>query len=500
MKLYFKTLLLSALSAAAFTSCQQSELSDLADVNENNSVNQGLPNDVLVFSSRDNLKEAIDLIKSGCDGKVATRAAVNVYGASDFKSLVESNKEKLYSTLTPEQIAEVENDEDDLEYCPDDSVIADYAFAQLLNEAREIQVADTVYRYFANGVAYTSAENRAELRTIDAEVAQYEPGPQAVQGQNMDATEPFDYNTIGIGGVTFVPYYYGSDVIYSDLQSQGSPLTLKDGTYISGTNVRDVNYNSKGDGGWFHRVWNSIWGKNILAINKISKKKRLRLGLYDQDYIVYANIGIKVKMQKKVVGIWWNCKASELRLGWSAIELKCKMPKPVKTYFPSSEMPGALHEEPKFPDMLRCKFPFKDDEELLFHIPLVDYDVTNKDIVNVLNSGLSIAAKRLPRILKQLFDQTPKNRKGVYAAEDKWIYSIVSPDEISGKDKRKLNKKFYEVLKPFALDFGYAFSGGLFFKGVEFDDVQEVKFGRGVVYAAVEYNGVWHACRITKDK
>lgn len=35
MKLYFKTLLLSALSAAALTSCQQSELSDLADVNEN---------------------------------------------------------------------------------------------------------------------------------------------------------------------------------------------------------------------------------------------------------------------------------------------------------------------------------------------------------------------------------------------------------------------------------------------------------------------------------
>ena len=498
MKLYFKTLLLSALSAAALTSCQQSELSDLADVNGNNSVNQGLPNDVLVFSSRDNLKEAIDLIKSGCDGKVATRAAVNVYGASDFKSLVESNKEKLYATLTPEQIAEVENDEDDLEYCPDDSVIADYAFAQLLNEAREIQVADTVYRYFANGVAYTSAENRAELRTIDAEVAQYEPGPQAVQGQNMDATEPFDYNTISIGGVTFVPYYYGSDVIYSDLQSQGSPLTLKDGTYIPGTNVRDVNYNSKGDGGWFHRVWNSIWGKNILAITKFSKKRRMRLGFYDQNYIIYANIGIKVKMQKKVVGIWWNCKASELRLGWSAIELKYKMPKPVKTYFSSSEMSGTS-KEPKYPDSWRCKYPFKSNDELLFHIPLVNYDVTTKDVVNALNSGLSTAAKRAPYMLKQLFDQTPKDQKGIYTVDDKWIYSIVSADEITGKDKRKMEKKFYAKWGSFRIDFGFAFDGGMSFKGIDIDAADKAELGRGVVYAAVKYNGVWRGCRITKD-
>ena len=94
MKNYIETLLLLVLFTTAFTSCQDSMLTS-SDEQEDTNVKKVLPNDMLVFSNRENLSEAIEMIRSGCDSKVATRAAVNSYGTSDFKSLVESNKPQI---------------------------------------------------------------------------------------------------------------------------------------------------------------------------------------------------------------------------------------------------------------------------------------------------------------------------------------------------------------------------------------------------------------------
>lgn len=45
-----------------------------------------------------------------------------------FVSLYEQNYNKLMESLTPEQIEEIANDEDELEYWPTDSVISDFQF------------------------------------------------------------------------------------------------------------------------------------------------------------------------------------------------------------------------------------------------------------------------------------------------------------------------------------------------------------------------------------
>ena len=491
MKNYIETLLLLVLFTTAFTSCQDSMLTS-SDEQEDINVKKTLPNDMLVFDSKENLSEAIEMIRSGCDSKVATRAAVNSYGTSDFKSLVESNKEKLFATLTPEEISQIENDEDDLEYCPDDSIIADFAFAQLLNEAREIQVADTVYRYFANGVAYTSAENREELREIDEEVAKYSAG-------NAETTDPMDYSKISIGGTTFIPNIYQQEV-FDEACGVGKPLYLKNGVYIDPSMIRDVNYNSEGDGGWLHKLWNNIWGKNILAITKFSKSKRMRLGFYDQNYIIYSNIGITVKMQKKVLGIWWNCKASELRLGWSGIELKYKMPKPVKTYFSPNEMPGALNDKTGVPYVSHIKFPFKNIEDVLFNVPLINYNVTVKDVNAALTEGIKAAMEQGPYIIKNLINQTPSTQKGLYAVDDKYMLTIIAPYEEAECNKRTFDKKFYFDTCECLFDFGFLFGEGFKYKGFAFNQADKAILGRGIVYAAVKYKGVWRACRITKSE
>ena len=502
MKYCFKTLLLVSLFVATFTSCQDTDLAEQGTADKDVLAEQSLPNDMLVFSCRENLNQAIDLANLGCDSKALTRVSINSYNTTDFKSLLESNKEKFYASLTPEQIEEIENDEDDLEYCLSDSIIADYAFAQLLNEAREIQVGDTVYRYFGNGVAMAPSKYKAELRLIDQQVA-------AIRIDYLESQDEMQL----LEHVTFLPMRY-RQVSYNDIVVAGGGTTskstessstvdglaLRDGTYIPGSKIRQVDFESKGDGGWLHRLWNNIWGKNVLAITKFNGHRRMRLGFYDQNYIVYSNIGIEVKMQKKRWGIWFNCKASDIRLGWSAIELKYEMPKPIKTYFSPDEMPGSLNKDTEVPYIMRCNFPFKDVDDALFNIPLIDYDVTLKDVNKVLTNGLKLAVEKSPYIIKQLINQTPVTQKGIFAVDDKRLLTIVGPDETCKTNGRTLEKKFYASWGSFTFNFGFLLNGNISFKGVDIKKADKAELGRGVVYAAVNYGGEWRACRIIKNE
>lgn len=494
-----------ALSLTALTSCTDSDFTELETVNENQQETKpAFSNEMLAFANSSSLNEAIDLINSGFDRNVATRVALNGYGSSNFKSLLESNKEKFYATLTPEQIQEIENDEDELEYCLSDSIIADYAFAQLLNESREIQVADTVYRYFANGVAFAPVEFKSDLKLIDEEVA-------AIRIEQFESPTTLQLTT----RVKFMPMYY-KQITFNDIlvdggggvtssttngnSNTGEGLTLKNGVFIPKYNIRDVNYNSSGDGGWFHKLWNGIWGKNILAIKKFNGHRRMRLGFYDQNYIIYSNIGMEVKMQKKRCGIWWNCKTSEIRIGWSAVELRYKMQKPVKTYFTSDEMIGKQNQGNEFPVIMRCDFPFKNGQDILFNIPLINYDVKIKDVNKLLQSGLEIAMDRGSYILRQMMNKTNQNQKGIYSVDDKWILSIIGADEDVKTNAKTFEKKFYSKWGSFTVDFGYAIGGGISFKGIDMKKADEANLGRAVVYAAVKYGGEWKACRITKEE
>lgn len=92
----------------------------------------------LVFSSPDDIETLLSQIGNGTLSH--TRASELISDNKDpFVSLIEANKIKVLSSLTQEQRDSIKNDEDDLEFCPSDSVIADIQFAQLLNAEREIQ-------------------------------------------------------------------------------------------------------------------------------------------------------------------------------------------------------------------------------------------------------------------------------------------------------------------------------------------------------------------------
>lgn len=122
----------------------------------------------IVASSPAEIELLIAQIGDGSTPRTRTLASTSFSNNEEpFVSLVEANRIKVMESLTPLQLDSIDNDEDELEFCPADSVIADIQFAQLLNAEREIQVGQTVYKYMPNGVAYTDEANAEDLKTIE---------------------------------------------------------------------------------------------------------------------------------------------------------------------------------------------------------------------------------------------------------------------------------------------------------------------------------------------
>ena len=255
---------------ALLHSCQDENVAEMQTKDSEESITANDNSTFLVFSSKEDLKRAIDLMKEGQSStSVRKKCSIKIRevnlekgGCSDpkFQSLLEVQKQLYLSKLTQAQLDSINTDEDDLEFCLDDSIIADYEFAQLLNSKREIQVNDTIYRYFGNGVAFAPSINAKKIQEIDNEVA------------NIKLTEHNIGRELSLNNnVKFIPLAYRVEFSENSSQSTSfndprrTSITLKNGITIPAEKIRDVNYKSKGDGSWLFRAWNQIWGKNVLA-------------------------------------------------------------------------------------------------------------------------------------------------------------------------------------------------------------------------------------------
>lgn len=466
-------------------SCQDSEITE---VTQKTITEKQSESDFLVFRTKGELQSSIQTLKRLKDSQVkdfaTTRAAISVPIPDSFQSLLESNREKCLSKLTAAQLDIIKKDPDQLEFCLSDSVIADYEFAQLLNADRIIQVEGLVYRYLPNCVAYTKVENVKALKNLPEQLKPAEKESELRISSDSDEI------------ITIIRNKYKEEEATEEVKTSGEEgLRLKNGVLIPSGNIREVNYKTNGDGGWLHKAWNGIWGRNVLAIKKINDHKRLRLGFYDQNYILYANIGTTLKMQKKVFGIWWNCNADEMRLGWSAIELKTTFKNPFSEYVKDL---NKTNDDEKYPTFMEHNFPFDDEKEVLLHLPFVSYDLTVKDINALLKLGIK---KALNSGCKELGEFIARNhRVGLYSASENVVYTISGADEKTKQKTRTFDNKFYSKWFPGTFLIGITYNGKINLSNFYFNEEGTPKLGRGIVYGAVKYRGKWFGARIIKDE
>ncbi len=486
-------------------SCQQDFLQNPVEVTETGKRTEVDGMQRLKFQSTEQLQSVVNSLENSKGEKERRRILASTVefsdGNEDYVSLYEANKNTVFNNLSSSDWQLINNDEDELEFEPADSIIADIHFTQLLNANREIQMRDSVYRYFSNGVAVTDEMHAYLLDSVKNIIAGIKPDPQngparisplpnvnfyiVEYDKTIHTFEPIPLTTgdssFGGGGRTGYSHDY-----------KNGPLRVRDGDPINTLDIREVDYDDGGDGNWFHKLWTGLFGKNIVVLSKFTKNKQLNLNFYDQNYIIYSNIGTKIKMQKKVAGIWWNIRAEEMVHGWEMVCLDFTIPRPITPQFPKDQ-----NNNPKDPIYMDYHFPFQHASEVLFHIPLVNYDFTDKNLNNAYQKACRWVWDRLEGIYKMGHNVEDV---GLFSITDRHRYLFCGPNSERVYNKRSHEAKFFAKWMPGTYNLSFGFSNGnINFKSIKIDPDDNVCIDSGVVFGAIKYKGQWKAARIVKQ-
>lgn len=280
---------------------------DLNVENHQQQIHQVLENSTkrLKFDSKEEVEALINSMKDDKDGrtKVLTRAS------SDFVSLNDYLRQNVLDSLTPEELAIVKAE--GLEFDPDDEIIADPYFCDLLNAKREIEVDGKIYKFSEKGIFRCNADEADLLEDIDKYSSE-------ISLKNTD-----EFITIK-NSLEFVSRNFllqeETPITKARSGTNRGNLVLGNKEVINMADIRDMEYKGRGDAGKVQNWISSKLGNNTIVEVNFTNKRRMKLRMFEQNYILYNSIGMTVRMQKKRLKIWWRTKADEFRFGWKNIE------------------------------------------------------------------------------------------------------------------------------------------------------------------------------------
>ncbi len=462
-------------------------------------------NGFLVFSSKEELKNTIDLlINDEPLGLKTVRSTTNdnyyMINTYQFKSLADRNKEMYFESLSAEERAIIENDPDGLEYCVPDSIIADYFFSRVVNPHRMIQVGDSVYKFIHNGVLVTHKNKVSALGNITM-----------VENPFINPNIGVDENGMYIfklnEDVNFITPNTNSNnnsnninniinVISPEKGNPSGEIKLQNGRTIY--DVRTVYFYAENDAGELHEFWYGLWGDYVLAVNPINQNYRMAVGLYNTNYAnIYAEIGANVKLQKKVLGMWWNVSADEAFLGWEGVELIFETPN-ITTIAPPDPFAQASSNATNIPDLIKCRFDFNNNEDYLLELPYSTYK-EDELVAHIVRKARSRAISKRNGYLTNIVN-AQSNNLGAYTINDNHLYITCKPGEKSKINSYTFTQEFYRDL--FVFDFNISFvigSNGVSITDFSITPAELPELGRSSVYGVVKFNGNWYGARVIKQ-
>jgi hypothetical protein len=450
------------------TACSDKEiLNDLDNVSETEQTSNRL-----VFNSYEQIDQLMNYLRQNED-KPLVKSSGLIDIPNDFVSLYQKNYDSLRSLITDEEfaLATAEGLEIDFE----DDVIADEYFAQLLNEDREIQMGNEIYKFIPEGILITN-EEYADLLSLNAKSNEkvrfisvdYKPQQNTIQTKSTVAT---------------------------------TSLTLYDGTVIPASDIRDEVYGGRGDASKFN-YWLTnklLSGVNTIVEHNFDSKHRMKLRVHAQNYILWEIVGSTCKMQKKTLGIWWRIKAEEIRLGWTAVQIGYKFEEDTELNIPkkSNDPKYPIPEQPKW---YKTRFPFKNEDYVIFRAPFNLFDIKVGDINSLLKQGVNELIKEVKSTLSDLNKNSNDTKNvGLFSTRTYEVINLIGPNENVDRNTGKEDQDFYLKWCSGQFQIGYKTTGGFKWSNfsVKASAVTNVELKRGVIYGAVKWNGKWKAARIS---
>jgi len=218
---------------------------------------------------------------------------------------------------------------------PDDTLIYSCLFKLVINEKYEIAVGNVFFRITEYGTFFTNIANSSFLSNLN------------VNDQFFEFLRPienaFDYN-ISEGMYEVVNhdnlYFYDTfrklesnedlpSIYITDLKNASLP------SEISWRNITDHRTDIR-------RLLN-VWGFSVSERHYFDSRNRVDVKFYAQNFLVYAEMGIKTKTQTRGwTGIWRKRYSNEIINGWEMLNLREEWPGQLITFL----HPGKL-QQPK---------------------------------------------------------------------------------------------------------------------------------------------------------
>ena len=348
MKQNFYRLVLVTASTLAVAGCSKEKLDSL-------SPSPATP--YLRFADANALKSAIDEInKSTNSNKAAVIANVirTHSGESEFRSLLihpekndiavlsakgktarKAGKHKLVTgvSMAREQLAADE--------VLTDQLVPDTNFAAVLNDDLELQVGGDLIKITPEGTYITNAANRAALELMASDnsldSADYTPGTFIGDGMYTMGDGITRYDTYNEDPSIVQPIFTDDGGVGGGGGGGGAPApsmpcAIKQPVATSFPGALPTGgycvfptylYGAKTVVGG---ALQSLFGVNTSRENNFDSDHRIKVKLYNFDYVVYSSIGLKVKFQERgFMGIWGKKDCPKIVLGWDAVVFEDKL-------------------------------------------------------------------------------------------------------------------------------------------------------------------------------
>lgn len=293
--LTFATLLISLV---VFISCEKENLSTNVDdtqlaIGTSNGIE--VNNGILKFSTMGDFENAINQVTE--DGEYYKK-----FSSDHFTSLKAGEELKLQTKSTDNSEAE------------EDTLVVSDAFASVVNEEREIIVADNLYKVSQHGTFISTEANLEILRELDSvESIEDLLEPAEIQTRSMaPVREPLLYKLKPYDDI----YVYDTFNRYSAGANNASSSTSEpDADDFEVTSFKGTLIGKAIDG---------IFGFSKSVRNYFDSDHRMDAKFYDVNYGgLHQEMGVKTKTQKKGwTSLWRKQDVSEIRSGYRVLAVK----------------------------------------------------------------------------------------------------------------------------------------------------------------------------------
>ncbi len=260
----------------------------------------------------------------------------------------------------------------------DDSLIMDPRILKMVNQYREVQIGNDIFKITDLGVFRCTEGSILNLRSLIKNKDFRKSIHSIVDGlivtkrdeninRYLKSASLINYNEYNVGdNVTYMVdpddiiidepnnYVLATSIMNEDplfqSSTDSSPYLVQTPT---STPTALMNLYDESSKTWVGEQLAGILGYSVEGHNYFRSDVRVKTVFWSQNYIFTESTGVKVKMQNRALGIWWAEKAEELKLGWESVSISSEyQPNPIsinisynnKIYTQSTDLHQALFD------------------------------------------------------------------------------------------------------------------------------------------------------------